>query len=158
MLNHVDSGFYLDTVYKTAREPRVSLSSVVQQGLQAMEQGGYVKILNHTGLMPTWAQGRLPLDPTPASYVFVKDAKYPLWAQYVDTMGGGRNSSIAAKRCLRPCNFDVPCGYTVLSNQSNVQARITTAFRNDAAYMIQVVDQYGSVLGAWSNRDVNVYA
>ena len=108
--------------------------------------------------MARWARGRLPLDPTPASYVFVKDPKFPIWAQYVDTMGEGHNSSAAAKRCVRPSSFDVPGGYQVLSNQSNVQSRIMTAFRNDAAYMIQVVDAHGTVLGAFSNRDVNMYA
>lgn len=157
MSHHLDSGFYLNSVYRTDRKPQISLTSVTQLGLQAMEQGGYVKIQNHTGLMKRWAQGRLPLEPTPASYVFVKDPKYPLWAQYADSHGAGHQSSAAAQRCLRPDTFDVPGGYTVLSNQSNVQARIETAFRNPAAYMIQVVDAHGTVLGAWSNRDVNVY-
>lgn len=158
MLHHLDNGYFLDTVYKTSQQPRIGLGQVVQYGLQVMQKGGYVKILNHTGLMAKWANGRLPLDPTPAMYVFVKDPKYALWAQYVDTNGEGHNSSVAAKRCLRPCNFDVPCGYTVLSNQANVQARIMTAFRNDAAYMIQLVDQHGTVLGAYTNRDIDVYA
>ena len=158
MMNHIDGGSYLDSVYNTNKQPRQGLGQVVQMGLQAMELGGYVKILNHTGLMARWARGRLPLDPTPASYVFVKDPKFPIWAQYVDTMGEGHNSSAAAKRCVRPSSFDVPGGYQVLSNQSNVQSRIMTAFRNDAAYMIQVVDAHGTVLGAFSNRDVNMYA
>lgn len=157
-MNHIDGGYYLDTVYKTNNKPRKSLGQITQLGLQAMEQGGHVKILNHTGLMNKWARGRLPMEPTPASYVFVKDAKYPLWAQYVDSNGGGNQSSVAAKRCVKPSNFDVPGGYTVLSNQSNVQARIMTAFRNDAAYLIQIVGVHGNVIGAWSNHDVNVYA
>lgn len=158
MMNHIDGGSYLDSVYSTNKQPRTGLSQVVQLGLQIMQQGGYVKILNHTGLMAKWARGRLPVEPTPASYVFVKDSKYGLWAQYVDTMGEGHNSSVAAKRCVRPSTFDVPGGYQVLSNQSNVQARIMTAFRNDAAYQIQVVDQHGIVLSALSNHDVNMYA
>jgi len=151
-------GYPLSSVFVTQPAPRVTLSQLTQTGLQVMELGGYVRILNRTGMMEKWAGGRLPLELTPKSLTFLKDRSTRLWSVYADgTMADGHNSSRAARRCVHPDVVTVPGGFDVIDSQSGVQARIMTAVRQDVCYMVDVVDVNGNVVGSYARNEINVY-
>jgi len=160
MVRAPTSGTMIGDTFTFGRKRTIALTDLTQRGLQAMAQGGCVRVMNHTGVLEGWSGGRVPVESVPKFYVFVKQPKLNLWAQYADTMGGGNNSTAASRRCTNsipyPNTFDVPGAYTVMSNQSNVQARLRTAIRNKPCYLVELLDSDQRVMLAVTKKEIDV--
>ena len=112
----LSSVFHAPPCYK-----KIPIGHVATQAMLVMEQGGHVKIQNHTGLKYSSYYGSN--EPVPPSYVFVKHPCRDLWQEYWN--------GLPRERCQ---------GHSTLATESNVHSRIKTLFRRPHAYMITLID------------------
>lgn len=121
----------------------IPLTSIIRSGMEAMSQGGYVKISNHTGRNPIVAYDpayAVYEQPIPKYYIYVKDPVYNLWMEY----DGWRPT----EKCKK--------GLTTMATESNIFQRIHTRMDSPPAFRITVFDAKNNVLGAYDRKNIDL--
>jgi len=133
---------YLNQVYQMPNpaQSMTPLTGVLLGAMEALEQGGMVKISNHTGRKhqpSAFSSAHEVLHKAiPKYYYFVKHPEHEIWEEYDGThpqADRGRSMS-------------------TIATPSNTHQRIKTRMLAPEAFRIMVFDRGHNVLHAW-NRD-----
>lgn len=125
----------------------VPLSSILRGGMEAMRDGGYVKISNHTGRRVPYVAYRSAYavlnEAIPKFYVYVKSPIYDLWEEF---------DGVVPKDVCRNNQM------TTLSTESAAYQRMHTRMNGPPAFRIMVFDSANELLGAFDRDQVDLLA
>lgn len=125
----------------------VPLSSILRGGMEAMREGGYVKISNHTGRRVPYVAYRSAYavlnEAIPKFYVYVKSPKYDLWEEF---------DGVTPRDACRSNQM------TTLATESGVFGRMHTRMNGPPAFRIMVFDAKNELLGAFDRDRVDLLA
>ena len=137
----------LSQVYIYENLHTIPLSSILRNGMEAMSNGGYVKISNHTGRnWPIIAYGSAYAvynQAIPKYYIYAKHHKYNLWQEY--------NGMYPTERCKAKDN-------TTLATESNIYQRMDTRMNSPSAFRIMVFNANDKLLSAHERQQINLKA